>query len=1302
MARPGIPDQYLLSTSAPPPRTLIDILYDTAARFPDAAAIDDGTVALTYRELIADIEDSVEWLAARGIGRGDRIGICMPAGSYALYVAILATMAAGAAYVPVDADDPPEYVDLVFREAAVVAVLTEAGMVRGPGTSRGWRATRPLARDDAWVSYTPTGSGTLQGVAVTHRSAAAFVDAEAQLFPATGPLGPGDRVLAGWPVVLDASCAEMWLAWRHGACLVPAPPTLMRSPADLGAWLVSRDITVVSTAPSTAAQWPPEAFESVRLLLLGGEECPPELAERLTTAGPEVWNTYGLPETTVVACAARLSPHGPVRIGLPLAGWDVAVVDGEGVPVDTGEVGELVIGGVGLARYTDPFLDAERFAPMPTLGWTRAYRSGDLVRLEPDGLYLVDRTGDRVEVNGRRVDLGAVDAALSRLSGVSGGAAAVRPGAAGAPVLVGYLAGPHPDFDLTEAHAELAQKLPAALLPSRLVLLDQLPTGRRGVVDRAALPWPVDGPAGDTPELDGTAGWLAGVWREVLGAPVHGPDADFFALGGGSLSAARLVASLRRRYPQVTVADVYDHPRLRALAAYLDGLQTPGRPPERTVRPTPRLTQTAQLLAALPLAVWTGLPWLVWLALANNVAAAWQLVDWTVPLNWWWIVAGLVFVVSPPGRMGVAALAARTLLSGLEPGSYRRGGAVQLRVWLAERLSATSGAQHLVGTPWLVFYARALGNRIGKGVDLHSAPPVTGMLTLGHRCAVEPGVDLCGYWVDGDAFHVGPIRIGDDTVVGARSTVLPGAVIGDNVRIAAGSAVLGSVGDNQFWRGSPARKAGAVGRSWPEQRPARSPLWAVVLALSGLLAAALPLTGAAAALAVLGWAVRDTASLEAALVPALIWLPAAAAAALGAYALVTVLGVRLLAVGLREGHHPVRSRVGWQLWATDRLMDAARRYLVVVYDGLLTAAWLRVLGAKIGRGAEISAVRLIPKFTEVGDGAVLAEDATVGCFRLGGGWMHAARTTVGRRGVLGISGVAEPGHRVPDDAVIAALSVTPPHAGAGSSWLGSPPARWRRRPAGHAVHDSAAPARRTVSRGLWESCRLIPVLLTVGLGAAVSAVAQAVVLRFGYGWAVLGAGGAVLAAGALAAVLTVLAKWVVLGRIRAGEYPWSSVVWRTGVFTTFVETVAAPWFARAATGTPALTLWWRALGARIGRGVWSEPYRVTHPDLVTLERAAAVNRGCVLSTQTAHGSTVQLDSVVLEEGSTLGPNTVALPAARVGAGATVGPGSLVLRGDEVPAHTRWLGNPIAPWPSVRRRDASAAKPAAKPVREPAA
>ncbi|MDT5108754.1 MAG: hypothetical protein QOE20_644, partial [Mycobacterium sp.] len=381
-ARPGIPAQYLLSAQAPDPRTLIDVLYATAERHPDSPALDDGDVQLTYAELVADIEESVEWLAARGIGRGDRIGIRMPSGSYALYVAILSALAVGAAYVPVDADDPDERAELVFGEAGVVGVITEAGLVRGVGLSRGWRAGEPLARDDAWIIFTSGSTGTPKGVAVTHRNAAAFVDAEAQIFLQDNPLGPGDRVLAGLSVAFDASCEEMWLAWRHGACLVPAPRSLVRSGIDLGPWLVSRDITVVSTVPTLAALWPAEALEAVRLLIFGGEACPPELAERLAVEGREVWNTYGPTEATVVASLSRLHGNSPVSIGLPLPGWDLAVVDKDGQPVAMGEVGELVIGGVGLARYLDPEKDAEKYAPMPTLEWARAYRSGDLVRLE--------------------------------------------------------------------------------------------------------------------------------------------------------------------------------------------------------------------------------------------------------------------------------------------------------------------------------------------------------------------------------------------------------------------------------------------------------------------------------------------------------------------------------------------------------------------------------------------------------------------------------------------------------------------------------------------------------------------------------------------------------------------------------------------------------------------------------------------------------------------------------------------------------------------------------------------------------
>ena len=1291
---PEIPAQFVLSAFAPEPRTLIDILYDTARRYPDAPALDDGTVQLTYAELVSDIEDSVAWLAARGIGRGDRIGIRMPSGSYALYVAILATLATGAAYVPVDADDPVERAELVFTEAGVVAVITEQGLVRGPGSSRGWRAAAPLSRDDAWIIFTSGSTGTPKGVAVSHRSAAAFVDAEARMFLQDNPLGPGDRVLAGLSVAFDASCEEMWLAWRHGACLVPAPRSLVRSGMDLGPWLVSRDITVVSTVPTLAALWPAEALEAVRLLIFGGEACPPELAERLAVDGREVWNTYGPTEATVVACAARLFGRGPVSIGLPLPGWDLAVVGADGRPVNLGEVGELVIGGVGLARYLDPDKDAEKYAPMPTLAWSRAYRSGDLVRLEADGLYFVGRADDQVKVGGRRIELGEVDSALVHLPGVSGGAAAVRRTASGTPLLVGYVASADPNFDLAAARTALAQSLPAALVP-RLVLVDELPTRTSGKVDRDALPWPVDGAGDDAPDLLGTTGWLAGLWRDGLAAQVDGPEADFFALGGGSLAAAQLIAALRQRYPQVTVADLYDHPRLGSLAGYLDELEPPPAVEPRTVEPVSRRTQAVQIALTVPLAALTGMQWVVWLAVANNVAAGLDLVPWTAPISWWWILAGFLLFVTPPGRMGIAVVGARTLLSNLQAGTYRRGGGVHLRVWLAERLAEASGAQNMAGAPWLVYYARALGNKVGQGVDLHSAPPVTGMLTLGHRCSIEPEVDLTGYWIDGDAFHVGPVTVGNDATVGARTTLLPGAVVGKNADVAPGSGVVGKVKNGQYWKGSPAIKSGKAKHPWPDHRPPRALHWVAVYGLTSMLLGALPLAALTVGLAVIGWAVRDTASVADAVPAAMLWAAPATLAAVLTYAALTVLGVRLLSVGLHEGYHPVRSRSGWQLWATERLMDAARNYLFPIYAGLLTPWWLRLLGAEVGRGTEISTALLVPKFTVVEDGAFLADDTMVGSYELGGGWIHVARATVGKRAFLGNSGITQPGRRVPDDGLVAVLSATPHKAKAGSSWLGSPPVRLRRRPtAADALRTFHPSAKLKVLRATVETFRIVPVVITFAIGVGVLAAIQALATAVGWLWAALAAGPVVLAAGAIAGGVAVLAKWLLVGRIGAIEHPlWSSFVWRNEVSDTFVETVAAPWFARAAAGTPVMNLWLRALGAGIGRGVWCETYWLPEADLVTLGDGATVNRGCVVQTHLFHDRIMRMDTVVLEPGATLGPHCVALPAARIGAGATVGPASLVMRGDEVPPSTRWQGNPIAPWnPAGKKQGQSGTKP----------
>ncbi|MCF8609466.1 amino acid adenylation domain-containing protein [Gordonia sp. HY285] len=1291
-----IPAAYLLADRAPLPRTLCDVLAETARTHPDAPAIDDSDAMVTYSELIALIRRVSGRLSAIGVGRGHRVGIRMPSGSRDLYLAILATLWAGAAYVPVDADDPDERARLVFDEADVDAIIDADGIhpqtarvaTQAPdGPSAPVGASPATPSDDAWIIFTSGSTGKPKGVAVTHRNAAAFVDAEAALFLQDAPLGPGDRVLAGLSVAFDASCEEMWLAWRSGACLVPAPRALVRSGMDLGPWLVKRDINVVSTVPTLASMWPAEALEMVRLLIFGGESCPPELADRLATADREVWNTYGPTEATVVACAAPLRRGEPVRIGLPLIGWDLAVVDANGEPVADGESGELVIGGVGLARYLDPVKDAEKYAPAPALGWDRAYRSGDIVTLDSAGLLFVGRADDQVKIGGRRIELGEIDNALQSLPGVSGAAVTVRTTESGNAFLVGYLASTDPDFDVAAARARLQAELPAALVP-RLVLMDELPTRTSGKVDRDALPWPAPGTDScDEPsDLSSTEAWLAQQWSTVLGVDVSSPTADFFAEGGGSLSAAQLVTALRSRYPEITVAALYDHPRLGSLAEMLDALDPTAAVEPREVKPVPFSTGVAQTVASVPLATLTGVQWVTWLGVANNVAdwAAGRLgydAPWLISVNWWALLIAFGVFVTPVGRMTIAAIGARLLLHGVTAGRYPRGGSVHVRLWIAERLMAASGAHNLSGAPWMPTLARALGARIGDDVDLHSLPPVTGLLRIGDGAAVEPEVDLAGWWLDGDVLIIGEITVKPGAVVGSRSTLFPGAVVGRDAIVDPGSGVTGKVKARQRWGGSPAMKLGKAKPTWPAERPKTRRWWVAVYGGTALVISAGPLISLAVGLAVAGsWAVSAD-RLRTATWRMLALAPVGAVAAMAVFALLTLIGVRLASIRMTAGTHPVRSRVGWQVWATERMMDAARTYLFPLYASLLTPWWFRALGASIGTGTEISTALVVPKFTTVGDDSFLADDTLVASYELGGGWMRVGEAKIGKRAFLGNSGMIAPDRKVPKNGLVAVLSAAPSKAKNGSSWLGSPPVRLRRTAAQTDSARTFAPTFGVrAARATVETLRLTAVMVSFAIGVCVLFGMQIAADKWGVIAAVLLSGVILLAAGAVAGAVTCVAKWTVVGPIRPSEHPlWSSFVWRNELSDAFVETVAAPWFANAATGTPALTLWLRSLGATIGRGVWCESYWLPEADLVELGDGANVQRGCVVQTHLFHDRVMAIDHVRIGAGATLGPHCVALPASGVGESATVGPASLVMRGDVVPDHTVWQGNPIAPW-----------------------
>ena len=334
--------------------------------------------------------------------------------------------------------------------------------------------------------------------------------------------------------------------------------------------------------------------------------------------------------------------------------------------------------------------------------------------------------------------------------------------------------------------------------------------------------------------------------------------------------------------------------------------------------------------------------------------------------------------------MTLAALLARLVLRGVRPGAHPRGGKVHLQVWLASRIQDELAAAGLAGAPWIPQYARLLGAHLGQGVDLHTLPPVTGLLEIGDGAAVEPEVDLGGHWIDGDVFHVGAIRIGKRARIGARSMLAPGAVVGKGAEVAPGSLVLGKVPASEYWSGSPA----SASPTRPRTVAGRGPVPGADLAARlcpGLARHRRPpgrgprgRRGRAGP----GGCGRDVPGrrtpIDAAVAPA------------GGLRRVRRAGAARPrpGAGPRLGHDPrgpsgqVRCR--GQVWGTFRVLDEARTWLFPLYSSALTPIWLRLLGARIGKGVEASTVLLIPKFAQVNDDAFLADDTLLGLLRARG------------------------------------------------------------------------------------------------------------------------------------------------------------------------------------------------------------------------------------------------------------------------------------------------------------------------------
>ncbi|SEU31632.1 non-ribosomal peptide synthetase [Stigmatella erecta] len=555
------------------------LFEDQADTRPEAIAVRSEQGHLTYGQLEARANQVAHALRARGVGPEHRVGLgtgrCLE-----MLVGLLGILKAGAAYVPLDPAYPRPRLAFLLDDAGVSGVLThgavEAQLPLGPRevlrldaqeALAAWpeRRPAPLAGPThlAYVLYTSGSTGQPKGVQVEHRSLINLADALARTFG----LGPDSQVLQYASLCFDVSLWELLAAWRSGGTLHLLPSDARLPGAELVALLRERAITHAALPPSVLAVLPEAALPALKVLVSTGEACPANVAARWSP-GRRFFNAYGPTEATVHAtCFEGTGGERPPPIGRPLLGMSAHLFDERLQPVAEGAVGELYLGGVGVARgyLRRPELTAQRFVPHPVTG-ERLYRTGDAARLLPDGnLEYLGRRDHQVKIRGHRVEPGEVEHVLAQHPAVRAVVVVGREDVPGAPRLVAYLAvRPGSTPGPSGWRRFLREALPEYMVPAVFVELPALPLSPNGKVDRHALPAPGKArpalAAPFRPPLTPLQCALEGVWSQVLGVSPVGLDDDFLELGGDSLRAAQLSARVR----DVLDVDLSPHEVLQA------------------------------------------------------------------------------------------------------------------------------------------------------------------------------------------------------------------------------------------------------------------------------------------------------------------------------------------------------------------------------------------------------------------------------------------------------------------------------------------------------------------------------------------------------------------------------------------------------------------------------------------------------------------------------------------------------------------------------------------------------------------
>ena len=1300
---------------------LAEILAATARRLPQHPALIWGRRMVTYGELNAASDALAGSLFRRGAAAGKVVGLFLPRGAD-LLIAQAGITKSGAAWLPFDAETPLARVNICLQSANAIGLVTcrdwllRLAELKVPV----WAVedlladenAKPLCvaalpSDPAYVIYTSGTTGQPKGIVISQRGICHFLRSENEILG----VRETDRVYQGFSVAFDMSFEEIWISYLVGATLWIAPAPLVGDPDLLAQTLARERITVLHAVP-TLVSLMDGSLPTVRLLNLGGEACSDSLAQKLIRPGRKVFNTYGPTETSVTATVAELKRDDPVNIGMPLPNYGLMIVDEQRRPLPAGEVGELCIFGPGLALgyLGRPDLTAERFVSNPLAANSDErlmYLTGDLTRLEPGGpVHCLGRADSQVKIRGFRVELDAITAALSVQPGVAAAAVVLRP-LSEMDQAVGFVV---PVVNQTVEPAKLRQalaaQLPPYMVPAHFELVTELPRLTSGKIDQNALrvaPLNLAKRHGgkQTEPCDEDEQALHVALGKLFSARAWQPDANFFDdLGGHSLLAARLVSILRadERYASLSVQDVYRERQLAGIARVM-GQQRQRK--KKAAAPRAQTPLRRRFLCGLAQAV--VVPFLVLLHIADWLTPFFVYHYYTgdpgdsIPLAVLYSLGTFVLIQL---ATFVVAIAGKWLVAGrLETGRFPLWGVTYFRWWLANKFCELPHIYLLAGTMWLPLYLRALGARIGRNVMIETitlgAPE---LLTVADGVSIGTFVNLENARVENGMLVLGPVHLQRDSVVDSYAVLENDTWLGERARLGGQSALSAGrkIPDDEIWEGAPARQVNQP----RETLPPRPQLWfgwrwaqAVLLAATAIAVSVLFFLPAFPAFMLIDWIDAHTMDVfESDFNPFLAFgfflLLAIPASALFVCATALLTGwLRWILPRQVAGTSSIHSYAFWRKKFTGLILDHSLQVLHGIYASVYAPVWLRFLGVKVGRHAEVSTAEgMTPELLELGDDSFIADGAMLGDEEQRGGWMILKPTKIGRRSFVGNGAYVACGATVPNDVLIGVQTRTPDNAQlqSGQTWIGSPAMRLpdRERLTGFPESLTFRPSwRRRLARGIIEGLRIVlPLALVIATGYLIVVLVMPLAVENGWGLEVANALAIAGCLYGLASFLLVVAlKWILMGRYRpCARAMWTPFVWISEAITNLYESLAVPNFLDLLRGTPMLPWALRLLGAKIGKGVYLNTTDLTEFDCVRIGDEAELNAWCGPQTHLFEDRVMKIGMVEIGAQATIGPRTTILYDTHVGDRVHLGPLTLVAKGERLPAATRWEGSPAAP------------------------